>query len=249
VSVAEPDPRPAGVAALRPDTRAPGLMLGADVEIGDGVSFGAHVVVHADTIVGAGCSIEDHAVLGKRPRLARGSSTVGDCGRLELAQRVTVCAGAIVLAGARIGAGTIIGDQSFVRERSSVGEESVIGRGSVVDNDVSVGARVRVQTNVYLTAFTIVEDDVFMGPGVTTTNDDAMGRHGPQTPLRGAVLRRACRVGGGAVLTPGVEIGEEAFVAAGAVVTGAVPPRAVVMGVPARVVRQVSDEDLLERWR
>jgi len=224
-------------------------MLGAGVEIGAGVSFGAHVVVHADTIVGAGCAIEDHAVLGKRPRLARGSSTVGDCGPLELAERVTVCAGAIVFAGASIAEGTIIGDQSFVRERASVGAESVIGRGSVVDNDVSLGARVRVQTNVYLTAFTIVEDDVFMGPGVTTTNDDAMGRHGAQTPLRGAVLRRACRIGGGAVLTPGVEIGEEAFVAAGAVVTGDVPPRAVVMGVPARVVRQVSDEDLLERWR
>jgi acetyltransferase-like isoleucine patch superfamily enzyme len=249
VSVAEPDPSPDGVAVLRPDARAPGLMLGAGVEIGAGVSFGAHVVVHADTIVGAGCAIEDHAVLGKRPRLARGSPTVGDCGPLELAQRVTVCAGAIVFAGASIGEGTIIGDQSFVRERASVGAESVIGRGSVVDNDVSLGARVRVQTNVYLTAFTIVEDDVFMGPGVTTTNDDAMGRHGAQTPLRGAVLRRACRVGGGAVLTPGVEIGEEAFVAAGAVVTGDVPPRAVVMGVPARVVRQVSDEDLLERWR
>ena len=50
------------------------------------------------------------------------------------------------------------------------------------------------------------------------------------------------------MLVPGVEIGEEAFVAAGAVVTSDVPPRAVVMGVPARVVRQVPDEDLLERW-
>jgi acetyltransferase-like isoleucine patch superfamily enzyme len=125
----------------------------------------------------------------------------------------------------------------------------VIGRGSVVDNDVSLGARVRVQTSVYLTAFTVVEDDVFVGPGVTTTNDDTMARHAPHTPLRGARLRRACRIGGGAVLTPGVEVGEEAFVAAGALVTRDVPPRAVVMGVPARVVREVSDEDLLERWR
>ena len=107
----------------------------------------------------------------------------------------------------------------------------------------------RVQTNVYLTAFTVVEDDVFIGPGATTTNDDTMGRHPAGAPLRGAILRRACRIGGGAVLTPGVEIGEEAFVAAGALVTGDVPARAVVMGVPARVVREVPDEDLLERWR
>jgi acetyltransferase-like isoleucine patch superfamily enzyme len=249
VSAAEPDPGPEGAAALRPDARAPGLMLGAGVEIGAGVSFGAHVVVHAGTIIGAGCAIEDHAVLGRRPRLARGSAAHGDSGRLQLSERVTVCAGAIVLAGATLGEGAIVGDQSFVRERSSVGAGSVIGRGSVVDNDVSLGARVRVQTNVYLTAFTIVEDDVFVGPGVTTTNDDTMARHSPQTTLRGAVLRRACRIGGGAVLTPGVEIGEEAFVAAAALVTGDVPRRAVVMGVPARVVREVSEEDLLERWR
>jgi len=67
-------------------------------------------------------------------------------------------------------------------------------------------------------------------------------------PLRGATLRRACRIGGGAVLVPGVEIGEEAFVAAGSVVTADVPSRKVVMGVPARLVRDVPDEELLERW-
>ena len=125
----------------------------------------------------------------------------------------------------------------------------MIGRGTCVDNDVVVGARVRVQTNVYLTAYSVVEDDVFVGPGVCTTNDDTMSRHDRSYALRGAVLRRACRVGGGVVITPGVEIGEEAFVAAGAVVTKDVPARAVVMGVPARVVRSVGDEDLLERWR
>ncbi len=125
----------------------------------------------------------------------------------------------------------------------------MIGRGSAVDNDVLVGARVRVQTDVYLTAYSVVEDDVFVGPGTTTTNDSTMARHGADFSLEGALLRRACRIGGAAVLTPGIEVGEEAFVAAGAVVVRDVPPRAVVMGVPARVVREVGDEDLLERWR
>jgi acetyltransferase-like isoleucine patch superfamily enzyme len=249
VSAAEADAGAIGAGALLPDARAPGLMLGAGVEIGAGVSFGAHVVVHAGTVIGCGCTVDDHAVLGRRPRLARGSSAAGDLDRLELGEGVTVCAGAIVLAGSTVRERSIIGDQSFIRERSSVGADSVIGRGSVVDNDVSLGARVRVQTNVYLSAFTIVEDDVFVGPGVTTTNDDTMARHGPQMPLRGAVLRRACRIGGGAVLTPGVEIGEEAFVAAGALVAHDVPARAVVMGVPAKAVREVPEEDLLERWR
>ncbi len=90
---------------------------------------------------------------------------------------------------------------------------------------------------------------MFLGPGVVTTNDNTMGRHARGEALQGPTFRRACRVGGGAVLAPGVEIGEEAFVAAGAVVTADVPARAVVMGVPARVVREVGDEDLIERWR
>ncbi|MGA9283831.1 MAG: DapH/DapD/GlmU-related protein [Solirubrobacteraceae bacterium] len=230
-----------------------GPVLGENVKVGENVTFGAYVVVHDGTTIGDGCVIEDHVVLGKRPRLARSSSAKGDVGDLVLGERVTVCSGAVVFAGANVGDEAILGDQSFVRERSQIGAGSVIGRGSVVDNDVTVGARVRVQTSVYLTAFTVVEDDVFVGPGATTTNDNTMNRHeggrDPKTYLRGALLRRACRVGGGTVLTPGVEIGEEAFVAAGAVVTKDVPARGVAIGVPARVVREVGEQDLLERWR
>jgi acetyltransferase-like isoleucine patch superfamily enzyme len=94
-----------------------------------------------------------------------------------------------------------------------------------------------------------VEDDVFIGPGASTTNDDTMSRHERDMELRGATLRRACRIGGSAVIVPGVEVGEEAFVAAGAVVTKDVPPRAFMVGVPARQVREVADEELLEKWR
>jgi UDP-2-acetamido-3-amino-2,3-dideoxy-glucuronate N-acetyltransferase len=234
---------------VRPDGRAPGLLVGDAVHVGDGVSFGAYVVVHPGTIIGERCAIEDHAVLGKRPQLAPYSAAHGEVGALELAPGVKVGAGAVVFAGARVGEDAIIGDQSFVRERSSIGARSVVGRGSVVDNDVELGENVRIQTNVYLTAFTLVEEDVFIGPGAVTTNDNTMGRHGPETPINGPILRRACRIGGGAVLAPGVEIGADAYVAAGAVVTRDVPALAVVMGVPARVVRDVPEQDLLERWR
>jgi acetyltransferase-like isoleucine patch superfamily enzyme len=257
--------------SLQSDRRARGSLLGENVSIGTEVSFGpyavvhdnvsigdgcvlgAHVVVHEGASIGDGCVIEDKAILGKRPKLAGRSAAKGEVGQLRLGDHVTVCAGATVLAGATIGDSAIVGDQSFVRERSTVGAESVIGRGSAIDNDVAIGARVRIQTNVYITAFSVVEDDVFVGPHAMSTNDDTMARHGggrgSQSPLRGATLRRACRIGGGVVLTPGVEVGEEAFVAAGALVTKDVPARAVVMGVPARVVREVGPEDLLERWR
>lgn len=211
----------------------------------------ADPVIHEGVVLGRDCVIEDNVILGKVPKLARTSSNAGTAAPPELVigDNVTICAGAVVFAGARIGARAIIGDQSYVRERAVIGEDSVIGRGSAIDNDVTIGDRVKIQTMVYVTAFTTIEDDVFVGPCAMTTNDDTMGRHGPDYKLRGAVLRRACRIGGGTVITPGVEIGEEAFVAAGALVTRDVAARAVVMGVPARHVRDVGDEDLLERWR
>jgi UDP-3-O-[3-hydroxymyristoyl] glucosamine N-acyltransferase len=228
----------------------PHAVIYDDVIVGTGAQVGAHVVIHAGTEVGPHVVIEDRVVLGKRPRLRPGSSAAADPPEgLVIGPDATVCCGAVVYAGARVGAAAIVGDQCQIRERASIGEQTVVGRGSAVEFGAQVGARVSIQTNVYVTALTIVEDDVFLGPGVVTTNDDTMGRHDHREPLRGAVLRRACRIGGGAVLVPGVEVGEEAFVAAGAVVSADVPARAVVMGVPARVVREVQEGDLIEHWR
>ena len=165
-----------------------------------------------------------------------------------IGQGAAVLSGAIVFAGARLAGGAIVGDQCHLRERSVVGANSVVGRGSAIDNDVKIGRDVRIQTGCYVTAYSVVEDQVFIGPGVVTTNDNTMARMAPDAPLAAPRLRRACRVGGGAVLCPGIEVGEEAFIAAGAVIVTDVPARAVVMGVPARQVGWVPDEDLIEHW-
>jgi acetyltransferase-like isoleucine patch superfamily enzyme len=234
---------------LEPSPLAPGLQLGEGVHVPGDAEIGANVVIHEGTNLGNGCAIQDAAVIGKPPKLgSRSAASTEDPLPATIGAGAAVCAGAVVLAGAEIGPGAVVGDQAQVRERARVGAESVIGRGSAVDNDVTVGTRVKVQTNCYLTAGTVVEDDVFVGPGVTLTNDNTMGRHQPGPP-DAPTLRRACRIGGGAVICPGVEVGEEAFVGAGAVVTEDVPARAVVVGVPARKIREVGDEDLLERWR
>jgi acetyltransferase-like isoleucine patch superfamily enzyme len=124
-----------------------------------------------------------------------------------------------------------------------------VGRASCVDFSAKVGDRVSIQTGVYVTSYAVVEDDVFLGPGVLMTNDDTMGRHPKGEGLHAPIVRRAARVGGATVIVPGVEIGEEAFVGAGAVVTRDVAPREVVLGVPARALRRVADSELLENWR
>jgi acetyltransferase-like isoleucine patch superfamily enzyme len=229
---------------------APGLVLSPRATVGRDVVFGAHVIVHDDVVIGDGVTIQDGAILGKVPRLStRSDNAAAIAEPLRIGAGAAICAQAIVFAGSTIGEGVIIGDQAFVRERARIGDETVIGRGSSVDNDVVIGKRVRMQSHVYLTGHSLVEDDVFIGPCAMTTNDQTMARHHGAPELRGATLRRACRIGGGAVLIPGVEVGEEAFIAAGAVVTNDVPAGAVVMGVPARVVRQVPEGDRVERCR
>ena len=233
-----------------PSDRAPGLMLSPDATVADDVQIGCNVTIHALVDIAPGCVLQDNVVVGKPPLLAAHSTASRDLPPpLVLEEGASVCTGAIVFAGTRIGARSIVGDQAYVRERTTIGTHSVVGRGSAVDNDVTIGDRVRIQTLVYITARTVIEDDVFVGPGVNTTNDDTMARHGDDYDVVGPTLRRACRIGGSAVLRPGVEVGEEAFVAMAAVVTRDVPPHRLVRGMPARVVGTVEDGDLLENWR
>lgn len=236
--------------ALTASALAPNLWLGDGVAVPADAQIGVNVVIHAGTQLGAGVVIDDGAILGRTPRLSAASSAPRRAAEpLVVGDGATICAGAVVFAGAQLGAGVIVGDQAHVRERAVVGAGSMIGRGSAIGNDARLGARVRLQSMVWITGWTLVEDDVFVGPGVMTMNDDSMARLAPGTPLTAPVLRRACRVGGGVLLTPGVEVGEEAFVASGAVVSRDVPARSVVMGVPGRVNGTVPEEQLLERWR
>jgi acetyltransferase-like isoleucine patch superfamily enzyme len=202
----------------------PGTQLGADVEIGD------------------------FAVVGKQPTLGPQSTAPREeLGPLVVGDGVRILAGAIVFAGTRLGEGVIIGDQACVRERCDLADSVVIGRGSHVENDVAIGARSKVQANAYVTAYSTLEEDVFIAPCVVTANDNFMGRTERRHELRqGPTIRRGARIGGGAILLPGIEVGEEAFVGAGAVVLHDVPARAVVVGNPARHIRDVPDEELLD---
>jgi acetyltransferase-like isoleucine patch superfamily enzyme len=211
------------------------------------VSVAATAVVYPGTVLGEGVVIGDHAVVGKQPALSpRSTAKREEQPPAELGDETIVSAGAIVFAGARLGSRVIVGDQACVRKRVEIGDDVVVGRGSLVENDTTVGARTKIQADAYVTAYSTLEEDVFVAPRVVTTNDNFMGRTERRHELvRGPTIRRGARVGGGAILLPGIEIGEEAFIGAGAVVTNDVPPRVVVVGNPARVLRDVPEDELL----
>ena len=205
-------------------------------------------IVYPGTVLGEGVQVLENAVVGKQPSLSpRSTAKREELPPTEIGDGTIVSTGAIVFAGSRIGARVILGDQSCVRERVTMEDDVVLGRGSLVENDTTIGALTKIQAMAYITAYSTLEEQVFIAPCVHTTNDNFMGRTERRHELiKGPTIRRGARVGGGAVLLPAVEIGEEAFVGAGAVVTKDVPPRMLVVGNPARVLREVPDEELLE---
>jgi len=203
-------------------------------------------IVYDGTVLGDGVRVLEHAVVGKQPSLGGGSTAKRDpLPPAVIGDGTVVSTGAIVFAGSRVGANSIVGDQSCIRERVSMADNCILGRGSLIENDTTVGAGTRIQAGAYITAYSTLEEDVFIAPCVVTTNDNFMGRtEARRTLMKGPTIRRGARIGGGAILCPAVEIGEEAFVGAGAVVTKDVPPRKLVVGSPARVLRDVDPAEL-----
>ena len=205
-------------------------------------------IVYPGTVLGEGVKVLENAVVGKQPTLSpRSTAKREPLPPAEIGAGTIVSTGAVVFAGTKIGERVILGDQSCVRERVTVGDDVVIGRGSLVENDTTIGAMTKIQAEAYITAYSTLEEHVFIAPCVVTTNDNYMGRTEKRHSLvKGPTIRRGARIGGGAILCPGIEIGEDAFVGAGAVVTKDVEPRMLVVGSPARVLRPVPEDELLD---
>lgn len=140
---------------------------------------------------------------------------------------------------AQIGEGTSIWQFVVILPQARIGRDCNVCAQVFIENDVVVGDRVTIKNGVQLWDGLRIEDDVFIGPNVTFTNDKfprskVWPESFPQT-----TIQRGASIGGGAVILPGVTIGAKAMVGAGSVVTRSVPPGAIVVGNPARIVGHV----------
>ena len=225
------------------------IIIEPNVVIGNNCQFGYNVVIRNSTIIGDNVRIDDNTVIGKHPMRAS-ISTLKEWKSLpftHIGNNCLIGANTVIYIGANIDNDVMVADLASVRENTFIGEYTIIGRGVTVENHVKIGERCKLESNCYITAYSDLGDYVFIAPGVMTSNDNYIGRtEGRFKHFKGVTVKRGGRIGAGAVILPGKIIGEDALVAAGSIVTKDVPAQKVVMGIPAKVIKDVAEEQLIE---
>jgi acetyltransferase-like isoleucine patch superfamily enzyme len=186
--------------------------------------------------LGEGSTVEDFCIIGTPPRGATDgglATTIGD--------GAVIRSHTVIYAGNVIGRHFQTGNKVNIRESNRIGDNVSIGTLSVIEHHVEIGNDVRIHTQVFIPEFTVLEDGCWIGPNVVVTNAKYPLSPGVKDQLKGAIIRKGAKIGANATLLPGVVIGADALVGAGAVVVKDVPPGAVVVGNPARVINQVAD--------
>jgi acetyltransferase-like isoleucine patch superfamily enzyme len=233
-----------------------GAVIGAGAVLGERVVVGHAAIIHPATRIGSDVRIDDHAVLGKPPRAAAISilKVRQALPPLTLGDECFVGAQAVLYLGARLAPRVFVADLASIREEVVIETGVIVGRNVTIENNCRIGEFTKLESNAYIVAGTIIEERCFIAPMVCMANDNFLGRTEERFKhMGGPRIRRGARVGANAVLFPGVEVGSEAVVGAGAVVTADVPPEQTVVGVPARVLRPTPPEQLLrnclpEEW-
>jgi len=185
--------------------------------------------------IGEECEIDEGVLLGYRTGRQIASQ------ELTIADGACLRSGTVIYVGSRIGRNFQTGHNVTIREENDIGDDVSIWANSVVDYGCRIGDCVKIHSNVYVAQFTVIENDVFMAPGVTVANDIHPGCAYSTECMRGPTLRRGARIGANVTILPYVTIGEYALIGAGSVVTGDIPAKAVAYGNPARVHKTLSD--------
>jgi len=193
-------------------------------------------IAHPNTTLGADAIIEPFVVLGLPPR-------GHEDGQLPLliGSDAHIRSHTVIYAGNTIGDRFQTGHGVLIRESNEIGDDVSIGSHSVVEHHVQIGDGVRIHSNVFVPEFTILESGSWLGPNVVLTNATYPLSDGVKATLRGPRLAQGAKVGANATILPGLRIGRDALVGAGAVVVRDVPDGVVVAGNPARILRRVDD--------
>jgi len=224
-------------------------VIGEDVTIGNGCQIGHHVVIHENTTIGDNVRVDDNTVIGKRPMKAANSAVTKDdeLPPCTIASDCILGAGVIIYRGCSISEKVLVADLATVRENVTVGKKTIVGRGVAIENFCNIGKYVKLETNVYITAYSEVGDRAFVAPCVATSNDNFVGRTAERFDnFKGVIIEKGARIGVNSTILPGKTIEEDSLVAAGALVSKDVPSKKIVAGMPAKVLRDVPQEQLLE---
>jgi hypothetical protein len=225
------------------------VVIEADVTVGEGCVLGHNVVIRTGSRLGSHVTVGDNTAIGRRPMrsIRSGLPPVTDCGVCRIADDVQIGCGCVLYAGVSIGRQVMVADLATIREAVTIGEQTIVGRGVAIENRCAIGKRCKLETNAYITAYSLLEDDVFVAPMVATSNDNYMARGNDRFKhFKGVTVKRGGRIGVNATILPGRTVGEQGVVAAGSVVTHDVPARVIVAGNPAHVFRDVPRDQLLE---
>ncbi|HLL73721.1 MAG TPA: acyltransferase [Pyrinomonadaceae bacterium] len=194
----------------------------------------ATALIHPNVVWGGDHTVGPFAIVGQPLAGGKVAETVIGPGALIRSHTVIYC-------GNRIGRNFQTGHGALVREENEIGDDVSIGSGTIVEHHVRIGDGARLHSNVFVPEFSVLEEGCWIGPNVVITNAKYPRSPGVKERLVGAHIERGAKIGANATLLPGVRIGRNALVGAGAVVTKDVAPESVVAGSPAREINRLSN--------
>lgn len=216
----------------------------------DGVILGDNIVIKDFVVIYPGTTIEDNveimegAVIGRLPKGAGATARkVTDTYKtVIIGDGSVVSPHSVIYTDVKIGKGTLIGDGASIREQCEIGDKCIISRLVSINYNTKIGDNTKIMDNTHITGNAVIGNNVFISVLVSTTNDNNIGAKGyDEYKIRGPIIEDNVKIGAAANILPGVRIGENCIIGASALVAKDVPPNKVVMGIPGRIIKDITN--------